>query len=373
LTEEQIRLVKRFTSNVKLLYDGDAAGIKAASRGLDLALSQDLNVSVVPLPEGEDPDSLVQKLGSTEFTAFLAKKSEDFILFKTRRLIEESKNDPIQKSKSIKEIVNSIAKIPDPIKRSVYIKECSGLLEIDEAVLMETANKVLKDDLSKKWVEQKREVARKERAEKLNAGLPNVPPPEMGEADFIAPNKEKSSTSQGYYKERDIIRILLNYGDQIIPEEEGVGLTLAQLMVVHLEDVIDHFQNPTYKRMIEIARDKVYAEQKVTAKQFINHSDKDIRTMAVTLLSDEFEYSENWWEMHNIDLRTQAKPEENFFNEGMQALKYFKLTKIKAMMAENREKMKKEGADVILLVKTHQKLLEMRNELAKELRIVLTH
>ncbi len=373
LTEDQIRLVKRFTNNIKLLYDGDAAGIKAASRGLDLALSQDLNVSVVPLPEGEDPDSLVQKLGSTEFTAFLAEKSEDFILFKTKRLIEDSKNDPIQKSKSIKEIVNSIAKIPDPIKRSVYIKECSGLLEMDEAVLMETANKVLKDDISQKWVEQKREIARKERAEKQNAGLPDAPPPEMGEEDFISPKKEKSSTNKAYFKERDIIRILLNYGNQIITQEEGEGLNLAQFLVVHLEDVIDHFQNPTYKKMIELAHEKVHAEKEVNAKLYINHSDKEIRTMAVTLLSDEFEYSENWWEMHNIDLRTQPKPEENFFTEAMQAIKYFKLTKIKAMMTENRDKMKQEGADVILLVKTHQKLLEMRNELAKELRIVLTH
>ena len=373
LTEDQIRLVKRFTNNIKLLYDGDAAGIKAASRGLDLALSQDLNVSVVPLPEGEDPDSLVQKLGSTEFTAFLAEKSEDFILFKTKRLIEDSKNDPIQKSKSIKEIVNSIAKIPDPIKRSVYIKECSGLLEIDEAVLMETANKVLKDDISQKWVEQKREIARKERAEKQNADLHDGPPPEMGEEDFISPKKEKSSTNKAYFKERDIIRILLNYGDQIITQEEGEGLSLAQFLVVHLEDVIDHFQNPTYKKMIELAHEKVHDEKEVNAKLYINHSDKEIRTMAVTLCSDEFEYSENWWEMHNIDLRTQPKPEENFFTEAMQAIKYFKLTKIKAMMTENRDKMKQEGADVILLVKTHQKLLEMRNELAKELRIVLTH
>ena len=114
-------------------------------------------------------------------------------------------------------------------------------------------------------------------------------------------------------------------------------------------------------------------EETVNAKLFINHRDKEIRTMAVTLCSEEFEYSANWWDMHQIDLRTQPKPEENFFTEGLQALKYFKLTKIKAMMTENAAKMKKEDADVILLVKTHQRLLEMRNELAKDLRIVLTH
>ena len=372
LTEEQIRLVKRFTSNIKLLYDGDTAGIKAASRGLDLALSQDLNVSVVPLPDGEDPDSLVQKLGSTEFSAFLSEKSEDFILFKTKRLIEESKNNPIQKSKSISEIVSSIAKIPDPIKRSVYIKECSGLLEMDEAALMETANKALKNDLTKKWADRKREAARKEREDNRNIPLPSEVPPDSGESvSDIVP--KKSSRQQDYYKERDILKLLLNYGHKVIIEPEGEGMKLAELLIANLEDVIDHFQNPTYKQMIEIAQNKVNNDKTVIAKDFINHSEKSIRTMAVTLCAEEFEYSPNWEEMHNIDLRTQPKPEDNFFTEAMQAIKYFKLSKIKSMMKENREKMKEKDADVILLVKTHQRLLEIRNELAKDLRIVLTH
>lgn len=372
LTEDQIRLVKRFTSNIKLLYDGDAAGIKAASRGLDLALSQDLNVSVVPLPEGEDPDSLVQKLGSTEFTQFLADKSEDFILFKTKRLIEESKNDPIQKSKSINEIVNSISKIPDPIKRSVYIKECSGLLEIDESVLMETANKALKTNLSQKWADQKREAARNAREQaQADSQMEDFPPD--GAEDELSSTPRPGKTQSGYYKERDILKLLLNYGDKQIPESEGKNLNLAQLLIANLEDVIDHFKNPTYRSMIELARDKVSAGDKVSAKQFINHSDKDIRTMAVTLCAEEFTYSHNWEDMHDMSLRSQPFPEENFFKECMEALKYFKLTKIKAMMAENKEKMKDKDANIIRLVKTHQKLLEMRNALAKELRIVLTH
>ena len=374
LTEDQIRLVKRFTSNIKLLYDGDAAGIKAASRGLDLALSQDLNVSVVPLPEGEDPDSLVQKLGSTEFTEFLSKNSEDFILFKTKRLIEESKNDPIQKSKSINEIVNSISKIPDPIKRSVYIKECSGLLEISEAVLMETSNKALKNNLSQKWAEQKRENARKERDQNQHQ---DEPPPEAFDHSYNGNEQpatpSPSKTQSDYYKERDILKLLLNYGDKMIPEEEGENLNFAQVLIANLEDVIDHFKNPTYRSIIELARDKINAGETVSAKYFFNHSEKEIRTSAVTLCSEEFTYSHNWEDMHDMTLRTQPFPEENFFNEGMQALKYFKLTKIKAMMAENKEKMKDKDANIILLVKTHQRLLEIRNNLAKELRIVLMH
>ncbi len=378
LTEDQIRLVKRFTSNIKLLYDGDAAGIKAASRGLDLALSQDLNVSVVPLPEGEDPDSLVQKLGSTEFTQFLADKSQDFILFKTKSLIEESKNDPIQKSKSINEIVNSIAKIPDPIKRSVYIKECSGLLEIDESVLMETANKALKTNLSQKWADQKRETARNERDQALAQSQGDMPPldfpPPGTEDEFTpSPNTPQNKPQSSFYKERDILKLLLNYGDKQIPEEEGQDISLGQLLVANLEDVLDHFKNPTYKAMINFAKERINAGKDISAKIFINHQDKEIRTSAVTLCSEEFTYSHNWEDMHDMTLRTQPFPEENFFEECMQALKYFKITKIKAMMAENKEKMKAKDANIIRLVKTHQKLLEIRNQLAKELRIVLTH
>jgi len=370
LTEDQIRLVKRFTSNIKLLYDGDAAGIKAASRGLDLALSQDLNVQVVPLPEGEDPDSLVQKLGSTKFAEYLSQFGEDFILFKTKRLIEESKNDPVQKAKSISDIVSSISIIPDPIKRSVYIKECAQLLEMDEAVLMESSNKALKDHMNQKFVERRREAARQERANE-EGPPPDEDPSAYEDGDSAAPQASKKLN--GYYKERDVLKLMLNYGHRQIPGTEEQSGSLAQLMIANLADVIDHFQNPTYRTMIELAQQQIQADKVVNANFFINHVEKEVRTMAVTLCSEEFVYSHNWEDMHEITLRTQPEPDENFFEDCMQVLKYFKLTKIKAMMAENKAKMKEDNADVILLVKTHQRLLEIRNELAKELRIVLMH
>jgi len=371
LTEEQIRLVKRFTRNIKLLYDGDAAGIKAASRGLDLALSQDLNVQVVPLPEGDDPDSLVQKLGSTRFAEYLTQFGEDFILFKTKKLIEQSKHDPIQKSKSIRDIVSSISIIPDPIKRSVYIKECAQLLDMDEAVLMETSNKALKDHMNQKWAERRRESARQERLDDNSPSRPEGDTGVVDEKETSAPQAGKSLN--GYYKERDVLKLLLNYGHRDIPSEEEQKVSLAKLMIANLADVIDHFQNPTYKTMIELAQQQVETDKPVNANFFINNSIKEVRTMAVTLCSEEFVYSHNWADMHDITLRTQPVPDENFLEDCMQVLKYFKLAKIKSMMAENKAKMKQEEADVILLVKTHQRLLEIRNELAKELRIVLMH
>jgi DNA primase len=136
LTEGQIQLIKRNTSNLKILYDGDPAGVKAALRGLDLALEQDLNVRIVLLPGDEDPDSYVQKHGGDAFKEYMNREAKDFVLFKARVLLEETKNDPVKKSEVIRDIVTSIAKMPDPIKRSVYLKECAALLEVAESALL---------------------------------------------------------------------------------------------------------------------------------------------------------------------------------------------------------------------------------------------
>ena len=143
LTEGQIRLIKRFTSNITMLYDGDAAGMKAAFRGIDLILAQDMNVKVVQLPDGEDPDSFAQAKGAEGFRAFITDEKKDFITFKTSVLLEEAANDPIKKTEVIRDIVKSIAQIPDTIKRSLYIKDCSSLLDIEERILVNETNKMV--------------------------------------------------------------------------------------------------------------------------------------------------------------------------------------------------------------------------------------
>src|SRR6195952_367914 len=142
LTAEQIRLIGRFTQNITILYDGDAAGIKASLRGLDMILEAGLNVKVVLFPEGHDPDSYVRKMGTNAFKTYIEDNKKDFILFKTDILLKEAGNDPIKKSEVIREIVESIAKIPDSIKASIFVKECSHLLQIDERVLLSELNKM---------------------------------------------------------------------------------------------------------------------------------------------------------------------------------------------------------------------------------------
>ncbi|MFZ1750313.1 MAG: DNA primase, partial [Saprospiraceae bacterium] len=150
LTKEQIQLIQRFTPNIKILYDGDPAGIKAALRGLDLVLEANMNVKLVLLPDGQDPDSFLALKGSSEFVDYLEIHQEDFVFFKTRVLLQESGNDPIQKAGTIRDIVNSIAKIPDTFKRTLYIRQCSAMLEMSEPILVDEVNKVIKSDLKNK-------------------------------------------------------------------------------------------------------------------------------------------------------------------------------------------------------------------------------
>jgi len=167
LTEGQIRLIKRNTENIVIVYDGDGAGIKAALRGIDLILEQDMNVKVVLLPDGQDPDSYIQEVGQTEFKTYIEEKGEDFIFFKTNLLSEGAANDPIKMSQVIGDIVQSISKIPNTLKRTLYIKECANKLAIDESILTTDVNKAIYDYKRQKRrqedAERRRENARRER------------------------------------------------------------------------------------------------------------------------------------------------------------------------------------------------------------------
>ena len=196
LTVGQIQLIKRNTPNITILYDGDAAGIKAALRGLDLVLEQDMNVKVVLLPEGEDPDSFVQSVGTEQFKKYIKEKSADFILFKTNLLLAETANDPIKRAALIKDIVGSIARIPDPIKRSVYVRECASLMEISEQILVDEANKevmrLVKNRRKEKENEQRRQ--QREQQRQQNRTVQNKPKPTTNQ-----PKKsQKSQNDDGF-------------------------------------------------------------------------------------------------------------------------------------------------------------------------------
>ena len=369
LTVEQIRLVKRFTPNIKILYDGDLAGIKAALRGLDLVLEQDMNVKVVLLPEGEDPDSYLEKVGTTAFKEFIKDEAKDFILFKTSLLMEEAAGDPVKKSALVKDIVSSIAKIPDPIKRSLYIRECSAQVQLEERILVNEINKILTRSFKKKQQQLSNEQW---------AGP--EPPPTFGEEIGAPPPptallKKKAEVSSGdTFQEKDIVRILIEAGDQIFDKEENV--TIAEYILGNIEDVIEDFDNKGYQTIAKECLQLLLKNEVPSSSYFINHQDENIRKTAINLITSPYEYSENWEKMHEIFLQTQKKPEENFTKDSIQSLKRFKLKKIMRMCNKNQEKIKAftqsgEMDQLIAHMKVQQKLLDIRNELAKELGTVV--
>lgn len=368
LTVEQIRLIKRYTPNIKIIYDGDPAGIKAALRGLDLVLEQGMNVKVVLLPDKEDPDSYLQRVGATAFKEYIDQNAQDFILFKANVLLKEVGNDPVRKAGVIKDIVSSIAKIPDPIIRGLFVRECAGVVGVEEELLVQETNKLLTQAFKKQqtWDGASRPFP--------DTGFPaeeGAPPPDENRRD----ETPSAGPSLGdAFQEKDIVRILISGGNALFDEAEKI--TIAHYILANIADVLDQFQTPLYQKVLTLTQELLAEGEEVNSAYFIQHPDPDISRLAVDLLSSPYEYSENWEKRWEIFLQTQKKPENNFPKDGEQALKRFKLRKIMRMCEENQQhiqELAKGGDEVELMthLKVQQKLLEMRNSLAKELGTVV--
>ncbi|GAB4488720.1 MAG: DNA primase [Saprospiraceae bacterium] len=372
LTEGQLQLIKRNTNNLKILYDGDPAGIKAALRGLDLALEQDLNVKICLLPDGHDPDSYMQQFGGEVFKKFIEENSKDFILFKTQLLIEETKGDPVKKAGLIKDIVASIAKIPDPIKRSVYLKECSGLLDVDEKALHSETNKLITTILKKREekIARQPEAASDSPPTFHDEHWPGEPPPFPSDADggFTPPPVQEKRMARGdEYQERDIIRLLVQFGNQQLEKE---GITVAEYILADIEESLGSFDNPLYGKIASECHALLVAGKSFDQNYFLHHEDKDFSDLAIDLLTSPFELSPNWEEKWNYPLQNQVAPELNFDLDMRQALDRFKLRKIQKMCDLNLARIKSasdaEDMEAMLrYMKIQQKLNETRNEIAK--------
>ncbi len=362
LTVEQIRLVKRFTPNLTILYDGDAAGIKAATRGLDLVLEQDMNVKVVLLPEGEDPDSYMKQVGLTKFREYISENASDFILFKTNLLIEETKKDPIKKAGLVRGILESIARIPDPIKRSVYIKECSSRLEMEENVLINELNKLVTQKVKKERIKRQVQERKAQGGDDPFAGISESDaPPLEGETATDKP------TITDEFQEKDIIRILMQAGDYKLTS----GITVTQFILMNIEDVVKEFDNSLYKKIIEECY-ALWKKSKVRgAKEFLKHTDNDVRQMAINVNSSPHQYSENWMDKMG-PLRSQKMPDENFEADSLNGLMRFRLKKIVRSIEKKQAELKTASkTDQIILLKVLVKLNAVRNELAEKLKTVV--
>ena len=280
LTQEQVRLIKRFTQNITILYDGDAAGIKASLRGIDLVLEEGMNVKIVLLPDSEDPDSYSKKVSNEEFIKFLKENETDFIRFKTQLLLSEANNDPVRKADLIRDVVKSIAVIPEAITRTVYIKECSTVLEVSEPILYHEVNKLRQQ---KSFQDRNKYPGPED--------LP-VPPPVI-----IKPVQHETVT---YYSEKEIIRLLLKFGseefERTINKEDGKEevLTVSDYIVREITSDDLLFDDRVCSKIFADFRFHVENGLITGDKQFVKHEDPEISSLSADLLSDSHMLSRIW-------------------------------------------------------------------------------
>ena len=292
LTREQVRLVKRFTQNITILYDGDPAGIKASIRGIDIVLEEGMNVKIVLLPEGEDPDSYSKKVSNEQFLEYIKNNETDFIRFKTRLLLDEASNDPVKKAGLINDIVRSVAVIPEAITRTIYIKECSNLLEVPESVLYQEVNKLM------------REKSFRERNK--YPGPEDLPVPPAG-----SPAKPVRPLTASFFAEKEVIRLLLKYGslefERKIRSEDGKEeiITVADYIVKEITSDELSFNDAVFARIFDDFRFSSEQGLFPDDKHFIKHEDPDISRISADLLADAHELSRIW-----RDKQTYVETEE---------------------------------------------------------------
>lgn len=413
LTHGQIRLIHRFTNNITVLYDGDAAGIKAAIRGIDLLLDEGMNVKVVLLPDGEDPDSFARSHSATEFTEFIRQHETDFIRFKTKLLLADAGNDPVKRAALIGDIIRTIAIVPDDITRTIYIRECSAMMEIDEQVVL---NQVNKQRLSKN--EQKSSVPVTNRstteilppdysiaepsgqmqevpvatAEPVSDQLPpDFPPPpeeefsgsnEIPEIPPSAPVEETQvmTRQRSPYEAFEIalLRYVVRYGERVLYDyvdeetKERIVMRVAEFIRDDLERDDLSFYTPIFKQMLDEAANRCGEETFIAHRYFLSHPDPLVSRVAANLMSEKYQLSK-----YHFKFREVEQEEDKLDQLVVRDLFAFKEAYIMRQLKEKQEQLKQlSSADpeqIMTVMKEIAQLNEIKKVLSKELgeRIIL--
>ena len=276
LTLGQIRLIHRFTENITVIYDGDAAGIKASIRGIDLLLEEGLNIKVLLLPDGEDPDSFAKKTNASEFIEFIAEKSTDFIRFKTNLLLEDAGNDPVKKAGLVADIVRSISLIPNQIIRAEYVKECSTLLNVNEQMLYHEINKLKGQEREKQLNKQKQEEEK--------TPLPNAP--QSLPTSFNGAGKFEA-------EERNILQMLIRYGSHILytDAENNTTKTVAGYIFEELEFDELQLEQALHRFIVDEYKLHIDDENFDAERYFLHHHDKEVGLLTADLITDKYTLS----------------------------------------------------------------------------------
>ncbi len=355
LTPDQLRLIKKYTNNLTIIYDGDNAGIKAALRGLDLALEEGLNVNLVLIPDGDDPDSYVNKVGSAAFNDFIAGNKKDVILFQLGIALKDAGNDSVKKSAIVNQVAETISKInkaEDFTRQQDYIKQSAELLKIEEGGLHALVNKFIREKI----------VKQENRAER---DLQSAPLPAEQESGIDA--ETISLFNKDEMHEQAMVRSLLEFGNkEWTPDQTVAEYFFKEIEDNHLDELFD---NRELIRVIETFRTWYNAGIEPTDKNFLYHEDLQMSALVVRIMDFGHEISPKWKEHFEGHIATR---EDLYREEVFSTLNYLKLRKIKRLMDENQRDMEKAvSEEQMILLQTHQHLKQMEVELTKKLGTVI--
>ena len=335
LTREQIRLVKRYTKNLTILYDGDAAGIKASFRGIDLILEEGLNVQVVLFPDGEDPDSFAKNHALSEIKEMISLKKQDFISFKAGVLIDGSENDPIQRSKLIREVVQSVALIPDQITRSVYVQEIAKKFEIDEKTISNELIKLLRTRLTKE----------QQGTRGFQSSEVQTPQKQIVQEE-VDPNKQTPT----FEYELDLIRLMLLFGTRQIsfPKETDENHTTSVIELIYDELTEDDlkFENPLCKVIFEEFERNLNNQILLSTSYFKNLENQKVVSFVSHLESNDIELSYNWVDKYNIVTKSEG---DDLYKSVMNSIYNFKYHKVDEVIFNIKSRIKSGDPDEDML------------------------
>lgn len=318
LTSEQIRLINRLTTNITVLYDGDAAGIRASIRGIDLILEQGMNVKVCVFPDGEDPDSFARKNSQAELQDYLNENAKDFIEFKASLLYEDAKNDPVKRANLIQDMVSSISKIPNQIQQEVYIQECSRIMDISENVLFSTLSQIL-----------------------AKAGKPVSKQPQATKPLEVVRDTEttKVKVDELFELERKIISLLLLYGtveeefeDMVWKENKNGDLVMEpdiqkakvfEKIYLDLQEDEIAFTNDDFRKLYLLLVAKLNEKGTIELDVIMNELEPELSSLVTTILMEEEQYVLHDWERMEIMVKTKDKSVARLVNETILALRRF--------------------------------------------------
>jgi len=354
LTQDQLRLIKKYTNNLTIIYDGDSAGVKAALRGLDMALEEGLNVKLVLIPDNEDPDSYVNKVGVSAFQQFIASNRKDFVLFQLEIALKDAGNDTTKKAAVVNQVAETISKInkaEDFTKQQDYIKQSAALLKIEETGLTALVNKFIREKISKAESRLPADET------KLFDEETTSPVPAYDDGLNLLQRDE--------LQERALVRVLLEFGTK----EWDAEHTVASLIFREWEEQ-ELIESAPLRRVVDTYKAWYDAGLNPSDKTFIYHDDVELSSLVVSVMDFPYELSHNWKEHYDGELPTR---EELYRQEVTSVLTYLKLRKIKLLISENQKDLERPHTtdEQLVLIQTHQHLKQMERELLQGMGTVI--